>query len=88
MLKACELPALGRVNIGSGIETSIAAVHSLVSLSLGSGIPPQVTASRSGDVSQMCLRVDRAAEALGWVPQISLPDGIKSLASAAIGANS
>lgn len=79
VLRACAAPAVGRVNIGSGIETSIARVRSLISEATGQVIPPVRGEAPLGDIERMCLRIDRAATALGWSPRIGLGEGIAAL---------
>jgi UDP-glucose 4-epimerase len=80
VLRACAAPAAGQVNIGSGIETSIARVRSLISEAAGQVIPPVRGEAQVGDIERMCLRIDRAATVLGWSPRINLDDGIAALA--------
>lgn len=84
VLRACAALAAGRVNIGSGIETSIAQVRSLISEATGRVIPPVRGEALLGDIERMCLRVDRAATLLGWSPRIGLAEGIAALAPAAM----
>ncbi len=79
VLRACTAPAAGRVNIGSGTETSIADVQAIVSQAAGQTIPPDRRDARPGDIQRMCLRIDRAAARLGWTPQTSLTEGIAAL---------
>lgn len=80
VLRACAAPAAGRINIGSGIETSIARVRLLISEATGQVIPPVRGEAQIGDIERMCLRIDRAATVLGWSPRIGLAEGIAALA--------
>jgi len=79
VLRACAAPSAGRVNIGSGAETSIADVQAMVSEAADQRIPPARGDARPGDIQRMCLRTGRAAALLGWSPRISLADGIAAL---------
>jgi UDP-glucose 4-epimerase len=79
VLRACAAPPAGRVNVGSGAETSIAEVQAMVSEAAGQAIPPTRGDARPGDIQRMCLRIDRAAALLGWSPRTSLADGIAAL---------
>ena len=79
VLRACAAPPAGRVNIGSGTETSIAEVQALVSEAAGQTILPARGGARPGDIQRMCLRTDRAAARLGWSPRTSLAEGIAAL---------
>jgi UDP-glucose 4-epimerase len=87
VLRACAAPAAGRINIGSGIETSIARVRSLISEATGQAIPPVRGQAQVGNIERMCLRIDRAATALGWSPRIGLAEGIAALAPTEIEVN-
>lgn len=80
VLRACTAPAAGRINIGSGIETSIARVRSMISEVTKQVIPPVRGEALLGDIERMCLRIDRAATVLGWSPRIGLAEGIAALA--------
>lgn len=80
VLRTCTAPAAGRVNIGTGVETSVADVRRLISVVTGQAIPPRRGESRAGDIQRMCLRIDRAADRLGWSPQVELDEGIAALA--------
>ena len=82
VLRACAAPPAGRVNIGSGTETSIADVQEMVSEASGRAIPPARGEARPGDIQRMRLRIDRAAALLGWSPRTSLADGIAALVPA------
>lgn len=79
VLRACAVPSAGRVNIGSGVETSIARVRSLISDATGRSIPPLRSEAPLGDIERMCLRIDKAATLLGWSPRIGLTEGIGAL---------
>lgn len=81
IVRACASPAAGRVNIGSGVETSVAETHALVSAVTGCERDPVSGPARDGDIERMCLRADLAAELLDWHPRITLTDGIAAMAS-------
>lgn len=85
VLRACTTPAAGRVNIGSGVETSVAEVRALISDATGQVVAPRHGDTRIGDIERMCLRIDRAATALEWSPRIGLAEGIAALAPTAMG---
>jgi UDP-glucose 4-epimerase len=87
VLRACASPAAGRVNIGSGTETSIARVHELVAAAAGHAVPPVPAPARPGDIGRMSLRTGRAASLLGWAPGTGLAGGIAALVPAGIEAS-
>ena len=75
------------MNIGSGVEMSVAQVHKLVSAATRQAIPPVPAAARFGDIERKCLGIDRAASSLGWMPRIGLATGVAALASANVEAS-
>lgn len=81
VLRACAAPAAGAVNIGSGVETSVADVYALVRAATGGAGEAVSGPPRGGDIERMCLRADRAAQRLDWRPKIALADGIAALVS-------
>lgn len=87
VLRACTAPAADRVNIGSGVETSVAQVRTLISEVTGQEIPPVRGEARIGEIERMCLLVERAARLLGWSPRIGLAEGIAALAPASVEAS-
>lgn len=81
VLQACASESLGRVNIASGVATSVQQVHALVAAATDCTLDPVHGAARECDIERMCLRTDRAAELLGWRPQVGLAEGITALTS-------
>jgi UDP-glucose 4-epimerase len=82
VLHACAAPAAGRVNIGSGVETSVLDVRAMVSEATGRVLSVRPVSLLAGEIERMCLAVGRAAGALGWRARITLADGISSLVPA------
>ena len=77
------LPAAGRLdnrgfNIGTGVETSVIQLAEGLQHAAGTTVPLHHADARAGEQRQSCLAVDKSAELLGWTPQISLADGLKS----------
>lgn len=87
VLRACSSPAAGRVNIGSGTETSVARVYALISEATGQAVPPVGGETRIGDIERMRLRIERAERVFGWSPRIGLAEGIAALVPASMGAS-
>ena len=83
-LAACTAPPAGRVNIGSGTETSIRDIHALVTGLTGHTIPAQRQHVRDGDIPRMRLNVTRAASVLAWRARTDLAAGVSALAQAAL----
>jgi UDP-glucose 4-epimerase len=70
-LAAAEATATGEVNIGTGVETSLRALLDAL------GVEPVFEPARTGEVARSCLDVSRAAERLGWRPQVGLDEGLQ-----------
>lgn len=84
VIRALGTPALLTVNIASGTATSIDEL--IAALARVSGRTPGVvrTAARPGDVRHSQLDPRRAAEILGWRPEIGLESGLDGLWRAAV----
>ncbi|HEV2640966.1 MAG TPA: NAD-dependent epimerase/dehydratase family protein [Actinocrinis sp.] len=66
------------VNIGTGIDTSVAALAKILISAVGADVEPQFN-PREVLVSRRAADVSRAREVLGWAPQISVEDGMADL---------
>jgi UDP-glucose 4-epimerase len=64
-------------NIGTGIETDV--LQLAASLARGAGVTPAVThaPARAGEQLRSAVRIDKAAQILGWRPEIALDDGLR-----------
>jgi len=68
------------VNIGSGVETSINELaETLIELFGLSGIEPEYTCPRVGDIKRSCASLEKARRLLGYRPKFSLKNGLSSL---------
>lgn len=65
-----------RFNIGTGVETSDRALHTVVARVVGVADDPEFAPARLGDVKRSCLDVRKAEMVLGWRPQVRLEEGI------------
>lgn len=65
-----------RFNIGTGVETSDRQLHSAVAAAVGAPDDPEFHPPRLGDLKRSCLDISRAAQVLGWSPQVTLSDGV------------
>ncbi|WP_420917912.1 SDR family NAD(P)-dependent oxidoreductase [Pyrodictium abyssi] len=75
--KALETGYVGAVNIGTGTETSINQLYKLICGLVGRCPEPRRLPPRPGDVRRSRAAIDRAREALGWQPRISLEKGLR-----------
>jgi UDP-glucose 4-epimerase len=67
----------GVFNVGTGIETSINALHELCRRVSGSGGEPEHGEPRPGDVRRSAIDPSRARRELGWAPGVELADGLR-----------
>ncbi|MCV7385685.1 NAD-dependent epimerase/dehydratase family protein [Mycolicibacter longobardus] len=65
-----------RFNVGTGVETSDRQLHSAVAAAVGAPDDPEFHPPRLGDLKRSCLDISRAADVLGWQPQVALADGV------------
>ncbi|MGV0346944.1 NAD-dependent epimerase/dehydratase family protein [Corynebacterium coyleae] len=65
-----------RFNIGTGVETTDRELHSAVAEAVGVPDSPADEPARLGDVARSALSYEKARDVLGWVPQVSLDEGV------------
>ncbi|MFN3339488.1 MAG: NAD-dependent epimerase/dehydratase family protein [Dietzia sp.] len=77
-VRAATVPAAAglRFNVGTGVETSDRGLHTLVAEAAGSEDDPEYAPARLGDVARSALDAGRAAEVLGWTPQVPISEGV------------
>jgi UDP-glucose 4-epimerase len=76
-LAALERPFIGSVNIGTGIETDVTTLYAHLRVLTGSPHPPQHGPAKAGEQRRSVIAIGRAAEVLGWRPEISLEEGLR-----------
>jgi UDP-glucose 4-epimerase len=69
------------INIGTGVDTSIAQLAKILIDAVGVDVEPQFNA-RDVLVSRRAADITRAREVLGWEPTISVQDGMTALVRA------
>ena len=86
--RACSLAlgsdrAAGQVlNVGSGESITVNEIGARLGRILGKEIEPQVTGKyRVGDIRHCFADISRAAEVLGYRPEVAMDDGMSELAS-------
>ncbi|GAA2903052.1 GDP-mannose 4,6-dehydratase [Streptosporangium fragile] len=67
-----------RFNLGTGVETTDRALHSLVAEAAGAPDSPESAPARLGDLPAMAVDPAPALEGLGWRPQTDLATGLKA----------
>lgn len=65
-----------RFNIGTGVETTDRALHTVVAKAVGAPDKPNHEPARLGDVARSSLSYEKAERVLGWAPQVSLDEGV------------
>ncbi len=68
------------VNIGTGIATSVNALHRSISKTIGRNVAVEYGPKRSGDVQMCVFAIDRAKKLLDWSPRTALIQGIEKTA--------
>lgn len=79
-LCCCGAPseAAGRVyNVARGDRTSILDLARTIAEILGTDVRPRFTETRAGDVRDSQADATRARDALGWIPEVTLEDGLR-----------
>jgi UDP-glucose 4-epimerase len=72
-------------NVGTGKETKTLALYQIIYEAVremradisGDLFNPVREPARPGDISRSCLKVEKAKDGLGWVPETSLKEGIR-----------
>jgi UDP-glucose 4-epimerase len=65
-----------RFNIGTGVETTVRQLHSLIAEAAGGRDEPEFHPARLGDLRRSSLDNSRAQQVLGWAPKVELAEGI------------
>lgn len=77
--RACGSAGNGRrFNLGTGVETTDRALHTLVAEAAGVADGPGRAEARLGDLPAMAVDPAPAIEGLGWRPQTDLATGLKA----------
>jgi len=75
-LLAAEKGFEGVLNVGTGVETDVNAVHVHLARAAGSTAAPERGQARLGEQRRSCLDASAARAALGWKPEVSLAEGL------------
>lgn len=82
-LMALETEFVGEINIGTGVETSTNQVFELVTEAMGLQREKVYAPERPGEQVTSALDASRAAQVLGWRPEVSFAEGVLRLAQSA-----
>ena len=75
------LPEKGKMdarafNIGTGIGTSVIDIAKKLQKAAGSNVAVEFAPHRPGEQQESFVNVDKAKQLLGWMPQVSLDEGL------------
>jgi len=76
-LLALESPITGPVNIGTGVETDVNTLATLLREVAGSTSPINHGPAKPGEQRRSVVDCSRAASALGWRPEVTLREGLR-----------
>lgn len=65
-----------RLNIGTGVETSVLELHAALKRVTGFGPEPELAPARAGELARIVLDPSLATRLLGWRPRTSLAEGL------------
>jgi UDP-glucose 4-epimerase len=76
------LPPVGALdarafNVGTGIETSVNTLATMLRDAGGNATPIERAPARPGELQRSALVIEKAARDLGWRPQVGLADGLR-----------
>jgi UDP-glucose 4-epimerase len=72
----------GVFNVGTGVETTVAELHTLCERAVGVDAPPAYGPPRAGDALRSVLDTERASAELGFRASVPLAEGITATAAA------
>ncbi|MBB3677093.1 UDP-glucose 4-epimerase [Modestobacter versicolor] len=65
-----------RINIGTGVETTVRELHTVLAGLCGAPDQPRTAPARAGELHRSALDAGLARQLLGWAPAIGLADGL------------
>lgn len=76
-LLAFEKDYVGAINIGTGVETDINRLYSLLAEAAGSDQPVAHALGKPGEQRRSCVDPSLARKVLGWEPTMGLAEGLR-----------
>jgi len=76
-LLATESEEPGLANIATGVETTVNDVYRLLAEATRFRDSPVYAPARTGEVYRIALDIRQANEWLGWIPEVTLADGLR-----------
>lgn len=75
-VRAAEIGGARRLNIGTGVPTSVNRLFELIAAEAGYSAPPEHGPAKAGDLRRSVLDASAARKHLGWEPWTTLEAGI------------
>jgi len=69
--------AIGVVNIGTGIETTVNSIYARLARAAGVTVAAEHGPAKPGEQRRSALAAGRAARVLGWTATTALDDGLE-----------
>lgn len=76
-MRAAGAASVALGNVGTGTETSVNQLHSLMSDLVGNARPALPAPARVGELARSALDPSYLGRALGWKPSVSLEEGLR-----------
>jgi UDP-glucose 4-epimerase len=76
-LAALETDFVGPINIGTGLETDVNALHAMLARAAKTGRAAVHAEGKPGEQRRSCIDPARAAKILGWKPEVALEGGLE-----------
>lgn len=80
-LAGADSEARGTYNIGTGVETSVLELGSLLARVCERDFNPELAPPRPGEVQRIAIDSARATRELGWTPRTGLEEGLRATAA-------
>jgi UDP-glucose 4-epimerase len=76
-LAALQVDFTGPINIGTGVETDVNVLFNHLRRFTGSAAPEKHGPAKPGESRRSVLAAERAAQLLGWRPEVKIEDGLR-----------
>lgn len=65
-----------RFNVGTGVETSVRQLHTVIAQAAGAPDDPEFHPPRLGELKRSCLDISLAKRVIGWEPKVDIVEGV------------